>query len=78
MSTTVTATELRSNVYQILDEVLESGVAREVVRKGRKLLIVPVEPQRRKLENLPRRKITTGTFDDLVGISWEDSWKPVL
>ncbi|MEE8522915.1 MAG: type II toxin-antitoxin system Phd/YefM family antitoxin [Thermoanaerobaculia bacterium] len=76
MSATVTATELRSNVYRILDEVLDSGRAQEVLRKGRKLLIVPAEPKRRRLENLPRRKITTCSFDELVATSWEHTWEP--
>jgi hypothetical protein len=78
MSTTVTATELRTNIYRILDEVLDSGVAQEVVRKGQKLLIVPAEPKRRRLDDLPRRKITTCTFDELVDTSWENSWEPGL
>ncbi len=76
MRATVTATELRSNVYRILDEVLDSGRAQEVVRRGRKLLIVPAEPKRRRLEDLPRRKITTCSFDELAATSWEHTWKP--
>ncbi len=76
MSATVTATELRSNIYRILDEVLDSGRAQEVVRKGRRLLIVPAEPKRRRLEDLPRRKITTCSFEELVATSWEHSWEP--
>lgn len=76
MSQAVTATELRSNIYQILDEVLESGIAREIARKGRKLLIVSSEPKRRRLEDLPRRKVTNCTFDELVATSWENSWEP--
>lgn len=74
MSTAVTPTELRSNVYRILDRVLDSGEAQEIVRNGRKLLIVPAQPKRRRLGDLPRRKITRGSFDDLVDASWEDAW----
>lgn len=76
MSATVTATELRRDIYRILDEVLDSGLAQEIVRKGRKLLIVPAEPKRRHLEDLPRRKVTTCTFDELVATSWEHTWEP--
>ena len=76
MSAALTATELRSNIYRVLDEVLDSGRAQEVLRKGRKLLIVPAEPKRRRLEDLPRRKITSCTFDELVATSWEHSWNP--
>lgn len=73
----LTATQLRQNVYQILDEVIESGTTQEVVRRGQKVLLVPVGPGRRKLEDLPRREnVYKGTFDELVAISWENSWKP--
>jgi hypothetical protein len=76
MSATLTATELRRDIYRILDQVLESGLSQEVVRRGQKLLIVPAEPKRRRLEDLPRRKITTCTFDELLATSWEHTWEP--
>ena len=76
MSQSITATELRSNVYRILDEILESGAALEVVRKGQKLLIMPAEIKRRRLDDLPKRKVTTCTFEELAAISWEQSWEP--
>jgi len=46
---TVTATELRTNIYQLLDEVLRSGLPIEVKKGDRKLRIVPVE----KPDNCP-------------------------
>ncbi len=70
------ATTLRKNIYQVLDQVLESGVAQEIDRKGRKLLIIPAEPKRRRFEDAPKRRATTGTFDELVATSWEKSWSP--
>ncbi len=76
MSTPMTATELRTNIYRILDQILESGVAQEVVRKGQKLLIVPAAPKRRRLEDLPRRQFLNCSFDELVATSWEHAWEP--
>ncbi len=76
MSKAVTATELRSNIYRILDEILESGVGREVSRKGQTLLIVPASSRRRRLDDLPRKKITTCDFEELVATSWEGAWEP--
>jgi hypothetical protein len=78
MSSPITATELRRNVYNILDEILVSGVALEVVRNGRKLLISPAEPRRLRLEDLPKRQIMNCTFDELVDTSWEHAWEPDL
>ena len=47
----VTASKLRANIYNVLDKVLETGVAVEINRKGRTLKIIPVgRPS--KLSNL--------------------------
>lgn len=70
----MTATELRRKIYNVLDEVLETGVPQQVVRKGRALLITPVEPRRRRLGDLPKRQILNGTFDELVATTWD--WEP--
>ncbi len=70
------ATDLRANLYRVLDEVLETGRPQEVVRGQRTLLIVPAGQKRRRLEDLPRRKGYIGSADDLVSVSWEGEWKP--
>jgi hypothetical protein len=40
---TITASELRQNVYRLVDEVLAMGVPLEVERAGRRLRIVAVD-----------------------------------
>lgn len=70
----MTATELRRNIYQVLDEVLETGQPVEVIRNGRPLLIMPAAPAR-NLSDLPRRNFVNGSFDELVETSWEGSWE---
>jgi hypothetical protein len=72
----MTATDLRKNIYRVLDDILASGKAQEIVRKGRKLLIIPAEPKRRNLEDLPQRRIMNCSFDELVDTSWEKAWRP--
>lgn len=68
---TITPTELRSNIYNLLDEILDSGIPIEISKGNRKLRIVPVE-KRDKLENLILRpNVIIGDPDDLVDISWE-------
>lgn len=67
----VTPTELRANIYNLLDEVLESGIPLEVRKADRRLLIMPVEKVD-KLRNLIRRpQVIKGDPDELVDISWE-------
>ena len=68
---TITPTELRQNIYKLLDEVLNSGIPIEINKGGKKLRIVPAD-KTKKLQNLVSRpNVIKGNPDDLVGISWE-------
>ncbi len=69
----VTATKLRENVYQILDEAIKTGVPVEVVRKGKVLKIVPDKPVS-KLDRLKKRKLFVGNSDDIIGMDWSKEW----
>ena len=67
----VTATELRTNIYHLLDEVLQSGLPIEVKRGDRKLRIVPVEKADKLQSLLHRSDVIQGDPEDLVALSWE-------
>jgi prevent-host-death family protein len=68
---TVTPTELRANIYQLLDEVVKTGVPLEIKKGDKKLRIVPVD-KCDKLERLsPRPEAIAGDPEDLVTIRWE-------
>ncbi len=51
---TVTPTQLRTNIYNLLDEVLKTGLPLEIRKGDKKLKIVPVENVD-KLKNLVAR-----------------------
>ena len=73
---TVTASKLRGNIYRLLDQVLETGVALEVERRGKILRIVPAEPQG-KLSHLVRRDdFLRCDPDEIVHMDWSGEWKP--
>jgi len=75
----VTATELRANLYRILDRVLDTGEAVEVERKGRRVRLVPGESPTGDdlLARLtPHPDYIVGDPDDLVHLDWSDAWKP--
>jgi len=72
----ITASELRANVYQLLDRVLATGVPLEVARGSARLRIVPVD-ERSVLDRLPRRpEAITGDPEDLVHLDWSAEWNP--
>ena len=71
----ITASRLRQDVYRILDEILATGVPVEIERKGRRLLIVPVDGPDR-LSRLPRRDYLAVDPEEIVEVDWTDEWKP--
>lgn len=75
---TISASELRQNIYKLLDEVLETGRPLEVERKGKLLRIWPAETESRlhRLDSLPRRSDIIGDPEDLVHIDWSQYWNP--
>ena len=71
----MTVSELRQNIYQLLDRVLDTGVPLEIERRGRKLRITS-EPLHDKLDNLKRRDCLVGDPEDLVHMDWLQEWRP--
>ena len=72
----MTASQLRENVYRILDEVLETGVPVEIERKGRRVRIVPVAPPSRLDRLQPHPDYVVGDPEELVHLDWSAEWKP--
>ena len=72
---TVTPTQLRTNIYNLLDEVLKTGLPLEIKKGDKKLRIVPVD-EVDKLKNLVARPdVIQGDPDDLAEIDWIDEVK---
>ena len=74
----VKATQLRNSLYKLLDQVLETGEALEVVRKGRRLRVVPATaPGGLSLDVLePHPDAIVGDADDLIDVDWSSEWRP--
>jgi hypothetical protein len=75
---TLNPTELRQNIYRVLDEALATGEPCEIRRGDERLLLLPLQPRRRSLEDLPRRKAVSCSADELVAMSWDGAWEPGL
>lgn len=69
----LTASKLRENIYDILDQVLATGTPVEVVRKGKVLKIVPETPAL-KLARLKKRQVYRGDPDEILGMDWLKEW----
>lgn len=68
---TITVTELRSNIYKLLDEIINTGIPIEIKKNGKLLRIIPVH-KINKLNNLVSRpNVIKGNPDEIINISWE-------
>jgi antitoxin (DNA-binding transcriptional repressor) of toxin-antitoxin stability system len=72
----VTASELRQNIYRLLDQVLETGVPLEIERKGRRLRVVAAESSSRLDRLVPHPGSITGDPEDLIHMDWSGEWRP--
>ena len=72
----LTASKLRSDIYRILDRVLETGQAIEVQRKGRRVRIVPVDLPTRLARLRTRDLLTDDDPDAIVHLDWSGEWRP--
>lgn len=73
---TMSASELRANIYQLLDQVLETGVPLEIERKGRRLRIVADNFPSKLARLTPHPKFVRGDPEDLVELGWSGQWSP--
>jgi hypothetical protein len=72
----ITASELRQNVYRLLDEVLETGVPLEIERGGRRLRIVPTDAHGKVARLSPHPGTIVDDPEDLVHVEWSNEWRP--
>jgi PHD/YefM family antitoxin component YafN of YafNO toxin-antitoxin module len=70
----VSVSKLRSDIYRLLDQVLETGEPIEIERKGRKLKIIP-ERSGDRLSNLRRRDdYLKSAPESIVHLDWTEEW----
>jgi len=69
----VTPTELRKDLYNLLDHVIETGKPVKIERKGITLKIVIDPPAHEsKLDNLKTRNTINGDPEDIVHMDWSE------
>ena len=70
----VTASELRANIYRLLDEVIESGRPLEIVRNGVTLRLVAPAPSSWIDRLQARPSVVDGDASDLADVHFDDEW----
>ena len=74
---TITPTQLRANLYNILDQVIETQKPIEIIRNGQLLkLVLCNQSSRTKLSNLKAHpKAIAGDPDSFIHMDWSSHWK---
>jgi hypothetical protein len=71
----ISLTQLRSNLYKIVDQVIETGMPVEIERKGKILKILP-DSKLSKLQHLQQHPhVINGNPDDIIDIDWLKEWR---
>jgi antitoxin (DNA-binding transcriptional repressor) of toxin-antitoxin stability system len=73
---TITASELRQNVYRLLDRVLETGVPLDIERNGRRLRVVPVDGPPKLDRLVAHPDYLVDDPEDIVHVDWSGDWRP--
>ncbi|MGH8884453.1 MAG: type II toxin-antitoxin system prevent-host-death family antitoxin [Egibacteraceae bacterium] len=72
----VSASQLRQDIYRLLDQVLETGIPLEIERRGKVLRIVPAETRSKLDRVVGRPDFIVGDPDEVVHMDWSGEWKP--
>lgn len=70
----MSATDLRRNLYRVLDEIELTGEPQVVSRKGRTFVLLATGAARPKLGDSPGIPVLSCTPDELVDTTWDSAW----
>ncbi len=70
----ITPSELRRNLYNLLDQVISTGKPIEIKRKNKVLKIIMEQPKL-KLKNLKKREVMNCKPDEIIYNDWEKEWE---
>ena len=70
------ATNLRKNLFKVLDKAARTGQPVEIESKGRKFRIISLEPSDKFAKLAKHPDAFSGDLDDLIQIDWKTEWRP--
>ena len=66
--------QLREDIYNLLDEVIATGIPLEIRRKGL-VLKVMLDKKASKLSNLKKRNVLSADPNYYIHLDWSKKWK---
>lgn len=78
MAEPVTPSQMRQDIYRLIDRVLETGEPLTIKRHDRTLRLVPDDPppggRLGRIRTNP--DVIVGDPEDFVELDWSDTWQP--
>jgi hypothetical protein len=72
--TAITLTELRADLYKVVDQIIETGVSVEVQRNGHKIKIVLADGPSKLARLTERTGVINCDPEDIVHCDWLEEW----
>ena len=69
----VNATTFRSNLYKLLDEILETGNSLKI-RKNNRILEISAKPKQKKMDRLSKHKCLNVPPESIIHTDWIEEW----
>ncbi len=70
------ATNLRKNLFRILDKAARTGKPIEIESKGRRFKIIALERPGRFANLQKHPDVFSGELDSLINVDWMREWRP--
>ena len=75
---TITPTDFRKDLFNLLDMLLDTGKTLEINRNGHIFKVIP-PIKTKKLDRLtPHKDAVVGNSDDFISMDWSNEWKPSI
>ncbi len=75
---TVTPTDFRKDLFNLLDKILETGNVLEINRNGHIFKVIPPKKGKKLDKLIAHPDAIVGNSDDFVSMDWSSEWKPSI
>lgn len=70
----IKASNLRKDIYRLLDQVLQTGKALKIERKGKRIKVIRDFAEGEKLARIIPHDCIKGDPEDIVHLDWSGEW----
>jgi len=75
---TITPTDFRKDLFNLLDTILTTGKTLEINRNGHIFKVIPPKKIKKLDRLIPHPDAVVGDSSDFVSIDWSSEWKPSI